>query len=86
MIDTGCRIDEVLSAKVRDFDLDNTLLTVIGKSDKQRIVPFSFELRKRLVRFGLVKSQQDVPGEWMFSARDGASGTSATRSAATTCC
>ena len=65
------RIDEVLSSRVRDLDLANTLLTVIGKGDKQRIVPFSFELRKRLVRFGQVKAQQEVPGEWMFPARDG---------------
>jgi integrase/recombinase XerD len=71
IIDTGCRIDEVLSSRVRDLDLANTLLTVIGKGDKQRIVPFSFELRKRLVRFGQVKAQQEVPGEWMFPARDG---------------
>jgi integrase/recombinase XerD len=35
----------VLSARVRDFDFENLLLTVIGKGDKQRIVPFSFELR-----------------------------------------
>lgn len=31
IIDTGCRIDEVLTARVRDFDFDNLLLTVIGK-------------------------------------------------------
>jgi len=30
ILDTGCRIDEVLSAKVRDFDLDNLLLVVVG--------------------------------------------------------
>jgi integrase/recombinase XerD len=71
IIDTGCGIDEVLSARVPHFDLDNTLLTVIGKGDKQRIVPFSFELRKRLVRFGQVRARREVRGEWMFPARDG---------------
>ncbi len=43
ILDTGCRIDEVLSATVRDFDCENLLLTVVGKGDKQRLVPFSFE-------------------------------------------
>ena len=57
ILDTGCRIDEVLSARVRDFDLDNLLLTVVGKGDKQRIVPFSFELRKQLIRFAKIKER-----------------------------
>jgi integrase/recombinase XerD len=71
ILDTGCRINEVLTARVRDFDFDNLLLTVVGKGDKQRIVPISFELRKRLVRFGQFKERLGVPGEWMFPARDG---------------
>jgi len=71
ILDTGCRIDEVLSSRVRDFDFDNLLLTVVGKGDKQRILPFSFELRKQLIRFAKVKERFDVPGEWMFPARDG---------------
>jgi integrase/recombinase XerD len=71
ILDTGCRIDEVLSARVRDFDFDNLLLTVIGKGNKQRIMPFSFELRKRLVRFGQLKSKLGMDQEFMFAARDG---------------
>jgi len=72
ILDTGCRINEVLTARVRDFDFDNLLLTVVGKGDKQRIVPISFELRKQLIRFGQVKERHKVPaGEWMFPARDG---------------
>jgi integrase/recombinase XerD len=71
ILDTGCRIDEVLSSRARDFDFDNLLLTVVGKGNKERIVPFSFELRKQLLRFGKVKERDEVPGEWMFPARDG---------------
>ena len=51
LLDTGCRIDEVLSLHVADCDLDNLLLTITGKGNKQRRVPFSFELRKVLVKF-----------------------------------
>ncbi len=50
LLDTGCRISEVLGVHVRDVDLDNLLLTVNGKGQKQRKVPFSFELRKVLFR------------------------------------
>ena len=70
ILDTGCRIDEMLTARVRDFDFDNLLLTVIGKGDKQRIVPISFELRKRLVRFE-VKARKGIAADFMFAARDG---------------
>jgi integrase/recombinase XerD len=51
LADTGCRIDEVLTLKWSDVDFDNLLLTVTGKGDKQRTIPYSFELRKHLFRF-----------------------------------
>jgi integrase/recombinase XerD len=52
ILDTGCRIDEVLSARVTGFDLDNLLLTVYGKGRKERRIPLGLELRKLLFRFG----------------------------------
>jgi integrase/recombinase XerD len=51
LLDTGCRISEALGLRVADCDLDNLLLRLNGKGQKQRRVPFSFELRKALVRF-----------------------------------
>jgi integrase/recombinase XerD len=51
LLDTGCRISEALTLRVRDCDLDNLLVTLTGKGDKQRKVPFSFELRKALFRY-----------------------------------
>jgi integrase/recombinase XerD len=51
LLDTGCRIGEALSIRVRDIDLDNLLLTLDGKGRKQRIVPVSFELRKVMFRY-----------------------------------
>lgn len=50
MLDTGCRISEALHVRVRDVDLDNLLVTLDGKGAKQRMVPFSFELRKVVTR------------------------------------
>jgi len=50
LLDTGCRISEVLGLRVQDVDLENLLLTVNGKGQKQRKVPFSFELRKHLCK------------------------------------
>src|SRR5581483_3454597 len=51
LLDTGARITEALTLRVRDIDLDNMLITLDGKGRKQRIVPFSFELRKALFRY-----------------------------------
>jgi len=51
LLDSGARITEVLSLRVSDIDLDNLLVTLDGKGRKQRVVPFSFELRKRLFRY-----------------------------------
>ena len=50
LLDTGCRISEALTLRVCDIDMDNMLITLDGKGRKQRIVPFSFELRKALFR------------------------------------
>ena len=52
ILDTGCRITELLTASVTDFDLDNLLLTVYGKGRKERRVPMSFDLRRVLFRWG----------------------------------
>jgi integrase/recombinase XerD len=51
LIDTGIRIDEAVNLKTSAIDFDNLLITVRGKGQKERIVPFSHELRKVLFRF-----------------------------------
>jgi integrase/recombinase XerD len=51
LLDTGSRITEALTLRVCDLDMDNMLVTLDGKGRKQRIVPFSFGLRRALHRF-----------------------------------
>ena len=51
LLDTGCRITEALTLRVSEIDFDNLLVTLDGKGRKQRVVPFSFELRKALHRY-----------------------------------
>lgn len=50
LLDTGCRITEALSVRVVDVDLDNLLVTLDGKGRKQRIIPYSVELRRHLFK------------------------------------
>src|SRR5271156_3364670 len=67
LLDTGCRITEALTLRVNDVDLDNMLLTLDGKGRKQRIVPFSFALRKALHRF--ISEFDRKPDSLLFATR-----------------
>jgi integrase/recombinase XerD len=49
-LDTGLRISELLGLTRENVDLDNLVLKVHGKGNKQRLVPVSIELRKVLYR------------------------------------
>lgn len=73
LLDTGCRIRELLDARVKDFDFDDLLVTVIGKGDKQRRVPFSVDLRRILFRYVENRIRFGVPASepLMFPAHSG---------------
>jgi integrase/recombinase XerD len=86
LVDTGCRIEELLTARVSDFDFDNLLLTVVGKGRKERRVPFGIELRKVLFRFAQVKEKTGSASDLMFPSVTAVSGSIGTRGEATTAC
>jgi integrase/recombinase XerD len=47
--DTGLRADEMLKLEVADVDMDGCILRIrLGKGRKDRVVPFSIPLRRRL--------------------------------------
>jgi integrase/recombinase XerD len=66
LLDTGVRINEALSLQKPDLDFDNLLFLVKGKGRKERLVPFSLELRKHLW-----KHLERNPHLFVFSSRDG---------------
>lgn len=66
LIDTGIRIDEALGLEFKNVDFDNLNLKVLGKGNKERIVPFSLEFRKHLFRY-----TSRNPGRYVFAARSG---------------
>jgi len=67
LFDCGLRISECLSIKVTDVDMESMLVLVTGKGSKQRRIPFSFELRKRLYRF--VTDFSILPHMLLFSTK-----------------
>jgi integrase/recombinase XerD len=69
LLDCGCRISEALGLRVRDVDMENLLITLDGKGRKQRIVPFSFALRRALYRF--IADFNLKPEGLLFATREG---------------
>jgi integrase/recombinase XerD len=67
LLDTGCRISEALALRVREIDFDNMLVILDGKGRKQRVVPFSFELRKAIFRY--VTATNRKPDSLLFANR-----------------
>jgi integrase/recombinase XerD len=55
-IDTGCRIEELLTLTRQNIDFDSLVIKVTGKGKKERIVPISIELRKAF--FKLLRTHQ----------------------------
>lgn len=58
ILDTGIRIDEALTLERSKVDFDNLLMTVMGKGNKIRIIPFSLELRKSLYKFSQTHKEE----------------------------
>jgi integrase/recombinase XerD len=71
LLDTGIRIDEALSIeRSTDIDWDQLLLMIRqGKGARQRVVPFSLQLRKVLFRFTAQHKPQY--GDLLFFADKG---------------
>jgi integrase/recombinase XerD len=67
LLDTGCRISEALAVRISDVDMDNLLITLNGKGSKQRVVPFSFALRRAFHRF--ISDFDRRPDSLLFATR-----------------
>jgi site-specific recombinase XerD len=67
LLDTGVRVDEALSIRREKVNLDEMTLVVWGKGAKERVVPFSMQMRKILFRY----LQQSPEGTFLFCAKTG---------------
>lgn len=71
ILDFGARIDELLNVRKCDIDFDNFLVTIQkGKGQKQRVLPMSVEMRKRLFRY--VSGDSHKGSEYVFTTKVGA--------------
>ena len=66
LVDTGVRIDEALGLERKNVDLDALTIKVLGKGNKERVVPISLEGRKHLFKL-LSRSE----GRFVFATSSG---------------
>lgn len=66
ILDTGLRASEVLGLSKENVDFDNLVLKVVGKGKKDRLIPFSLELRKSLWRY----SVKSIDTRYLFGTKN----------------
>ncbi len=69
MYGCGLRIAELVNLRWPDVDLDERMIRVFGKGDKERIVPFGMCALRALQRW---KESLPAQGEFLFEGRKGA--------------
>jgi integrase/recombinase XerC len=63
---TGLRRAEILNLKEKDIDLFNTQLKVLGKRNKERIIPFGLELKRNLENYLNVKKEHKLASPFLL--------------------
>lgn len=75
LIDTGGRLSEVAGLRVVDVDLDLQLARVIGKGDRERVLPFGVKTTAALDRYLRARAADKRaadPGLWLGAGGKGA--------------
>jgi len=71
---SGLRISEAVDLEIDEIDFENSFLSIIGKGDKERIVPVNEEAKRLLLKY-LRDSRQDILGtresEFLFVSKKG---------------
>ncbi len=63
---TGLRRAEILSLKESDVDIYNTQLKVLGKRNKERVIPFDISLKRNLEAYLAVKKENNLTGPYLL--------------------
>lgn len=63
---TGIRRSELTGLKTDDVDIFNSEIKVLGKRNKERIIPVNIELKRNLETFVNVKRDMGLTSEFMF--------------------
>ena len=66
---TGIRLNELIQLK--DSDIQNDSIKVLGKRNKERIIPISNVLTLRIIEFKKLKLEQNLITPFFFSLKNG---------------
>lgn len=63
---TGMRRAELINLQEKDVDIYNLQLTVLGKRNKERVIPFDIGLKRNLETYLRVKEEQGLKNSHLF--------------------
>lgn len=66
---TGMRLSELINLKQKDVDLVANQLKVLGKRNKERIIPFGNELGKKIEEY--LAAKESHSGEFLMEGKEG---------------
>ncbi|MAZ54705.1 MAG: integrase [Flavobacteriales bacterium] len=67
---TGIRLSELINIKIVDVDVKKSQIKVLGKRNKERIIPLIFELRKSIEKYFVLRMKQNVIDRSFFLITD----------------
>jgi site-specific recombinase XerD len=71
LLDTGARVSEIANLKFKDVDFNNGCLHVLGKGNKERIIPFGRRVAKILLRYRVKHRPEPMCTDRFFLISDG---------------
>ncbi len=68
---TGMRLSELIGLKKEAIDLSQNQLKVLGKRNKERIIPFTLDMHKEIENFLQLASPNYTASPFLFSQKNG---------------
>ncbi len=70
---TGIRLNELITLEIASIDFPGNRLKVLGKRNKERIIPFSEKMRDEIQAYLKVKEEKfPMTGDWLIVTNKGA--------------
>ena len=66
---TGIRLSELINLKQANVDLEACQIKVLGKRNKERIIPFGNEIKNSIQKY--MDAKPGLPGEFLFQMTSG---------------
>ncbi len=66
---TGMRLSELINLKQINIDLYSFQMKVLGKRNKERIIPFNLEIKNAIQKY--ITTKEGLPNEFLFETKAG---------------